>query len=176
MTLRNRRRATTRRLRSGSWRWPRPCTFLAIVPHGRGTLLLPRAGLARRRGRGASKGLSLLLIRIWGLRGRVHSRKPRPVVRTSERRRSVWLLRWLWTLRAVPLRSRWTRSLVRLGMDVGRHRSAWGARTIALTSPQQVETGFDVRVAGVQLGCPLVGVESVVNLVVAGLILKRPTC
>jgi hypothetical protein len=45
-------------------------------------------------------------------------------------------------------------------------------RAIGLSVAEQLQPALDVRVCGVQFGRPLVRVEGIGNLVVAGLILK----
>lgn len=59
--------------------------------------------------------------------------------------------------------------LIGLRVDVGRH----GRRTsaISLAIPQELESCLDMRIAGIQLGCTLVCIQRVIDLVVATLIL-----
>lgn len=61
--------------------------------------------------------------------------------------------------------------LVCLGMDISWHRSRTGAVSLAVA--EKLQSGLDVRVRRIQLGGSLIGIQRIVNLVVAALILER---
>lgn len=132
-------------------------------------LLLPRAGLPRRRR--APKRLPLLLVRIRGLRRRVDIREARPVGRPVQWRRAVWLLLGRMTRSTAPLRARGARGLIRLRMHIRRDRRADRLRAVTLTSPQELQSSLDVWVARVKISGPRVGIESIADLVVARFVL-----
>lgn len=58
--------------------------------------------------------------------------------------------------------------LVCLRVDVGRHRRS--TSTIGLSISQKLKPCLDMRVAGVQLSGALIGVQSIIDLVVAALV------
>lgn len=166
-----------RRCSRSHHRTSRPCWTalprgILVLSH---LLLLARARLTRKRWRGWSpQRLTTLLIRIWRLRRRVHFRKPRPIAGWS-RRRAWWRLGLLGTgSRVGPLRTWWPDGslvLVCLGMDISWHRSRTGAVSLAVT--KKLQPGLDVRIGRVQLGRSLIGIQCIINLVIAALILKR---
>lgn len=87
--------------------------------------------------------------------------------------------RGLRCLRA-PLGTRGTSdrgSLVRLGVNIlRRRRRGLELHTRALTTSQELQPRLDVLVGGIQLCGALVGIESIVGLVVARLVLKLINC
>lgn len=181
--LRRRRRRRCRVVRGRWGRWAAPELFrhpvgFLIRPH-----LLFRLGTRLPlTGRSwATKGLPLCGIRVWRLWRRVDIRDP-TCPRTRARAWSAAVehrlrgLRGRCGPRASPLRAGRTNrtgSLVGLRVNVSWHRrlSWWG--TIRLSISQQLQPSLDVRVRGVQLGGTLVRVQSIRDLVVAGLILRR---
>lgn len=56
-------------------------------------------------------------------------------------------------------------------MDISWHRSRTGAVSLAVT--KKLQPGLDVRIGRVQLGRSLIGIQCIINLVIAALILKR---
>lgn len=61
--------------------------------------------------------------------------------------------------------------LIRLRMDISGHGSSTSAISLAVT--KKLQPGLDVRVGGIQLGRSLIGIQSIIDLVVAALILER---
>lgn len=61
--------------------------------------------------------------------------------------------------------------LVCLGMDISWHGSRTGAVSLAVA--EKLQASLDVRVGRIQLGRSLVGIQCIINLVVAALVLAR---
>jgi hypothetical protein len=61
--------------------------------------------------------------------------------------------------------------LVSLRVDVGWLRSRSLSTAIAATGTEELQAGLDVRIPRIKLCGPLVGVQGIRNLVVAGFIL-----
>lgn len=87
--------------------------------------------------------------------------------RRSMRAAGPILLHWR---RTSPRRRLWSLSSIGLGVNVGRHSLRETSR--GLTSPQKLKSGFDVRVGRIQLSSSLVRVQSIVNLIIARLVLE----
>lgn len=60
-----------------------------------------------------------------------------------------------------------------VGMDVGRLGGISQSPGAGTTTAQQLQPRLNVRVGRIKLGCPLVGVQRIVDLVVARLILRN---
>lgn len=160
---RRRRRPTAEWLRS---------VGLSKGPH---LLLLPRARLPRdRRGLPAKRITVRSSIGVWRLGRRVYVVDPSPSSRTwhGAGGRTVWRLRLL-RCRASPLRARRSDSalvLVCLRVHVGRHgRLRYLA--VCTTVTQQLQPCLDMRVGWVQFSSPLIRIQGIADLVVAGLVL-----
>lgn len=149
--------------------WTSRSGWIRVLPH---LLLLAGTRLTRKRWGWSPKRLTALLIRIWRLGRRIHFRKPRPIARRTGRRsrRRLSLLRT--RTRVGPLRPRRSNcalKLVSLGVDIGRHGSR--ACAIGLAVPQELQPRLDVGVGRIQLSRSLIGIQSIIDLVIAALVL-----
>lgn len=147
---------------------------LKVRPH---LLILRGARLSgARRSLTAKRFAALRSVGIPRLRRRVDIGNPTtPGVRAGTWSAAIEhrLLR-LRRTRAGPLRSGGSHcasGLIRLRMNVGRHRRLSRRSTICLSVPEQLEAGFDVRIVRVKFGSARVGVEGIGDLVVARFVL-----
>jgi hypothetical protein len=148
-----------------------------VGPH----LLLSRAWLSLRCHcwwrRWALSGIPVsVVVGIRWLRGRVDIRQA--ISLPSICRWSSWKTPRARGRRSVPpLRSWWangTSSLVGVGVHVLWNRCV-GLRwqPVGLTITKQLESSFNVNIGRIKLGSSLVGIQCIVDLVIAGLILRR---
>ncbi len=170
-----RRRGAAKRARSLSVRGLLLSRRRLTVVRLRRAMVVLRAGRTlQRRSRAASERFTAALIRVRWLRRRVHVGQPTgPVLASALRSRRRTASRSLGS-RASPLgtgRALRTSGLVSLRVDISRLRS--GGRSTAVARAEQLKTRLDVRVAGIKLGSPLVGIESIRDLVVTRLVLER---
>jgi hypothetical protein len=162
------------------WRWRRWGRLLLsldlLLAH---LLLLPWAGLPLerwRRGRGVLRSpvrLPTLLVGVGRLGRWVHITTMTPAIGGWPSRGTRWgwrrLLLWLVT-RTGPLGS-WRSASVSIRVNI-RGLGNTGLRPGAsATVSQEVEPGLDMRVVLVKISRPLVCVQSIVDLVVARLVL-----
>lgn len=179
---RRRRRCVVRRRRRG--RAPSLLLRHPVALRVRSQLLfLLRAGLSLTGWGLATKGLTLASVRVSRLRRRVDLRNPAvPGIRAGalcgavEHRLRLlrWLRRWC-RPRSRPLGPRRASSLVRLGVDVSRHRRLRWRGAVRLSAPEQLQPRLDVGVSRIKLSSTLVRIKGIRDLVIARLVLQGGT-